>query len=44
MEIVDVKEKDEIKKRVSNKCYGYISYDTAESAKKDRESLNNTHL
>ena len=44
METVDVKEKDEIKKRVSNKGYGYISYETAESAKKARESLNNTHL
>ena len=44
METVDVKEKDEIKKRVSNKGYGYISFETAESAKKARESLNNTHL
>ena len=44
METVDVKEKDEIKKRVSNKGYGYISYETVESAKKARESLNNTHL
>ena len=43
-ETVDVKEKDEIKKRVSNKGFGYISYETAESAKKARESLNNTHL
>ena len=32
METVDVKEKDETKKRVSNKYYGYISYETAESA------------
>ena len=44
METVDVKEKDEIKKRVSNKGYGYISFETVESAKKARESLNNTHL
>ena len=44
METVDVKEKDEIKKRISNKGYGYISFETAESAKKARESLNNTHL
>ena len=44
METVDVKEKDEIKKRVSNKGYGYISYENAECAKKARESLNNTHL